>query len=49
MGSEMCIRDKLLTGHHKNIAEWRLEKSLELTREIRPDMYEKYINDCKNK
>ena len=38
-----------LTGHHKNIAEWRLEKSLELTREIRPDMYEKYINDCKNK
>ena len=44
-----AVPSVLLTGHHKNIAEWRLEKSLELTREIRPDMYEKYINDCKNK
>lgn len=33
----------LLTGHHKNIADWRHEKSLEITKEKRPDMYEKYI------
>lgn len=33
----------LLTGHHKNIADWRHEKCLEITKEKRPDMYEKYI------
>ncbi|MGN1086546.1 MAG: tRNA (guanosine(37)-N1)-methyltransferase TrmD [Porcipelethomonas sp.] len=33
----------LLTGHHRNIADWRHEKSLEITKEKRPDMYEKYI------
>lgn len=34
----------LLSGHHKNISDWRLEKSLEITRNNRPDMYEKYLN-----
>lgn len=33
----------LQSGHHANIEEWRLEKSLEITRQKRPDMYEKYI------
>ncbi|MBQ8959749.1 MAG: tRNA (guanosine(37)-N1)-methyltransferase TrmD [Ruminococcus sp.] len=33
----------LLTGHHKNIAQWRHDESLRLTREKRPDLYEKYI------
>lgn len=32
----------LLSGHHKNIADWRHEKSLEITQEKRPDLYEKY-------
>ncbi len=32
----------LLTGHHKNISEFRHSKALELTAERRPDMYEKY-------
>jgi len=35
----------LLSGHHKNIANWRLEKSLEITKANRPDMYEKYMNN----
>ncbi|MGN0606484.1 MAG: tRNA (guanosine(37)-N1)-methyltransferase TrmD [Oscillospiraceae bacterium] len=35
----------LLTGHHKNIAEWRMSQSLEITRKKRPDMYERYIQD----
>ncbi len=35
----------LLSGHHKNIAQWRLEQSLEVTRLKRPDMYEKYTKD----
>lgn len=38
----------LLTGHHKNIADWRHEKSLEITKEKRPDMYKKYISQTEN-
>ena len=33
----------LLSGHHKNIEEWRLERSLALTKERRPDLYDTYI------
>ena len=33
----------LLSGHHKNIADWRLEQSVRITKEKRPDMYEAYI------
>ena len=33
----------LLSGHHKNIADWRLEQSVKITKEKRPDMYEAYI------
>lgn len=32
----------LLSGHHKNIEEWRLEKSIEITAERRPDLLESY-------
>lgn len=31
----------LLSGNHKEIALWRRKKSLEITRERRPDMFEK--------
>ncbi len=37
------IPEILTSGHHKKIEEWRLEKSLELTKERRPDLYEEYI------
>ncbi len=37
----------LLTGHHKNIADWRMEKSLEITHEKRPDMYKMYMQKKK--
>lgn len=33
----------LLSGHHKNIDAWRLEASLALTRERRPDLYDAYM------
>lgn len=36
----------LLSGHHKNIQEWRLEQSIRLTAERRPDLLEIY-NDSK--
>lgn len=32
----------LLSGHHKNIEKWRLEKSLEITAERRPDLFDMY-------
>lgn len=34
--------DVLLSGNHKNISDWRLKKSLEKTKKIRPDLYSKY-------
>jgi len=37
------VPEVLLSGHHKNISDYRLNKSLEITRELRPDMYEKYL------
>lgn len=36
------VPDVLLSGHHKNIKEWRHVQSLKLTKELRPDMYEQY-------
>ncbi|MDE6502485.1 MAG: tRNA (guanosine(37)-N1)-methyltransferase TrmD [Ruminococcus sp.] len=32
----------LLSGHHKNIEKWRLEKSIEVTSQRRPDLLEVY-------
>lgn len=39
------VPEVLLSGHHKNIETYRFQKSLEITRELRPDMYEKYIKE----
>ena len=36
------VPDVLISGHHENIAKWRKERSLELTKERRPDLLEKY-------
>ena len=38
------VPEVLLSGHHENVKKWRLEKSLELTKKLRPDLYEAYIN-----
>ena len=34
----------LLSGHHKEIESWKLDKRKEKTRERRPDLWEKYNN-----
>ncbi|WP_295213933.1 tRNA (guanosine(37)-N1)-methyltransferase TrmD [Ruminococcus sp.] len=34
----------LLTGHHKNIANWRFAQSLEVTKAQRPDLYTRYLD-----
>lgn len=38
-----AVPEVLLSGHHANIDAWRLERSLELTRERRPELYEEYM------
>lgn len=38
------VPEVLLSGHHKNIEKWRLEKSIEITSERRPDLLEIYEN-----
>ena len=39
------VPDVLICGDHKKVAEWKLEKSIEITKKNRPDLYEKYLND----
>lgn len=42
------VPEVLLSGHHKKIEEWRLEQSIERTRQRRPDLYEKYKKEQEN-
>lgn len=37
----LSVPDVLLSGHHENIEKWRREKSLEITKQNRPDLLEK--------
>jgi tRNA (guanine37-N1)-methyltransferase len=39
------VPDVLLSGNHGKVDEWRHEQSLERTKRIRPDLYEKYIRE----
>jgi tRNA (guanine37-N1)-methyltransferase len=43
------VPEVLLSGNHKNIEQWRLEKSIERTKEHRPDMYAKYVEENSSK
>lgn len=36
------VPEVLLSGDHKRIRDWRLERSVERTRQRRPDLYERY-------
>ncbi|MBQ8728275.1 MAG: tRNA (guanosine(37)-N1)-methyltransferase TrmD [Oscillospiraceae bacterium] len=45
----MKVPSVLLSGHHKNIDDWRMQKSLEITQKNRPDMYERYILEKERK
>ena len=35
----------LLSGDHARVDEWRFEQSLAITKERRPDLYEKFVRD----
>lgn len=37
------VPDILLSGNHGKVDEWRHEQSLERTKRIRPDLYERYL------
>lgn len=39
------VPDVLLNGNHKDISEFRLQKSIERTKTKRPDLYEKWLED----
>ena len=38
-----AVPEVLVSGHHKNIENWRLSQSETLTKERRPDIWEKYL------
>jgi tRNA (guanine37-N1)-methyltransferase len=42
----MSVPEVLLTGNPKEVNAWRLEKSKEITKKVRPDLYEKYEKRC---
>lgn len=37
------VPEVLLSGHHENIKRWRREQSIEKTRKVRPDLYQRYL------
>lgn len=39
---DSAVPEVLLNGNHAKIDEWRLNKALEITKERRPDLYNKY-------
>ena len=38
------VPEVLLSGHHKNIAAWRLEQAKAVTEQNRPDLWKKYLD-----
>lgn len=45
----MEVPEVLMSGHHQNIALWKLEQSLRLTKERRPDLYKAFISHRNDK
>ena len=41
---DLAVPPVLLSGHHKNIADWRYSQSLQVTKEQRPDLYAAYLD-----
>ena len=39
LGNKHDVPDVLISGHHSNIKKWRLDKSVEKTKKIRPDLF----------
>lgn len=41
----MSVPEVLLSGHERNIEDWRHEQSLERTKSRRPDLYHSYVQE----
>ncbi|MDX2469196.1 MAG: tRNA (guanosine(37)-N1)-methyltransferase TrmD [SAR324 cluster bacterium] len=41
------VPEVLTSGHHGKIKEWRLSKSIERTKQRRPELYKKYLGESK--
>lgn len=41
------IPEVLMSGHHKNIADWRHQMAEQITKERRPDLWKKYLESKK--
>lgn len=39
------VPEILLSGDHKKVNEWKLNKAIEITKKNRPDLYEKYMKE----
>ncbi len=39
------VPEILFSGNHKKIRQWKLEKSVEITKTRRPDLYEKFLEN----
>lgn len=39
------VPEILFSGNHKKIKQWKLEKSIEITKTRRPDLYEKFLKN----
>lgn len=39
------VPEILVSGHHKNIKSWRLQKAIELTKSKRSDLYQKFLQN----
>ncbi len=44
---KLMVPEVLLTGNHKKISDWRLKKSIEKTKKVRPELYKLFM--MKNK
>ncbi|MCU0848245.1 MAG: tRNA (guanosine(37)-N1)-methyltransferase TrmD [Spirochaetes bacterium] len=40
---DMAVPGVLMGGNHGEISEWRMKKSIEITKRVRPDLYKRYI------
>lgn len=43
-GKTHAVPDVLTSGHHENVAKWRLEQAQELTKTRRPDLWRDYLS-----
>lgn len=41
-GNERLVPDVLTSGHHGRVAQWRTEQAKQITRERRPDLWQRY-------